>query len=72
MLQGYVKEKDKKSNVFLCRNKNNDYLCSLINVQNMKTNKDHYLERIQLTDEQLDEVVGGAQGATRPSWYRGS
>ena len=38
----------------------------------MKTNKDRHLERILLTDDQLDEVVGGAQGAARPSWYRGS
>ena len=35
----------------------------------MKTNKDNLKERILLSDDQLEEVVGGAQAALRPSWY---
>jgi hypothetical protein len=36
----------------------------------MKRSKDFTAERILLSDEQLDEVVGGAQATRRPSWLR--
>lgn len=36
----------------------------------MKKSKDFITERILLSDEQLEEVVGGAQATRRPSWLR--
>ena len=36
----------------------------------MKKSKDFTTERILLSDEQLEEVVGGAQATRRPSWLR--
>lgn len=35
----------------------------------MKENKDRQTKRVLLNDEQLEEIVGGAQAAHRPSWY---
>ena len=34
--------------------------------------KDYSYERILLSDDQLEEVVGGAQSVCRPSWCRTS
>ena len=34
----------------------------------MKTKKEIQAERILLNDDQLEEVVGGAQAPRRPSW----
>lgn len=36
----------------------------------IKQQKDYTPERTLLSDEQLDEVVGGAQAVRRPSWLR--
>ena len=38
----------------------------------MKIHKEKQAERILLDDDMLEEVVGGAQSAHRPSWFRGS
>jgi len=38
----------------------------------MKKHKEIQVERILLDDSMLEEVVGGAQSAHRPSWFRGS
>ena len=35
-----------------------------------KAYKDYSMERTLLSDEQLDDVVGGAQAVQRPSWLR--
>ena len=35
-----------------------------------KAKKDFTRERQLLSDEQLDDVVGGAQAVRRPSWLR--
>lgn len=37
----------------------------------MKKGMKETSQRILLSDEQLDEVIGGAQSAQRPSWLRG-
>jgi len=36
----------------------------------MRMNKNAVYERVLLSDEQLDEVVGGAESAHRPGWLR--
>ena len=35
-----------------------------------RSDKDYTQERTLLSDEQLDDVVGGAQAVRRPSWLR--
>ena len=35
-----------------------------------RADKDYTQERTLLSDEQLDDVVGGAQAVRRPSWLR--
>ena len=41
-------------------------------VINKMKKKDYSHERILLSDDQLEEVVGGAQSVCRPSWCRTS
>ena len=41
-------------------------------VINKMKKKDYSHERILLSDDQLEEVVGGAQSICRPSWCRTS
>ena len=36
----------------------------------MKVSKDRQEERILLDDNQLDDIVGGAQAVCRPVWLR--